>query len=163
MCAFLALLPGDVAIQLIPGIYRRDKKHALKIARTESSPGIRVWSRGQEKEVELASNEPDVFSVTQHGEKRPTKFKILTENSIQERGSGGYVWTATSKSINNEVLPELDTGANTTLPVAPMVTLLDSMYSVCATTYDKDKSFRRIRVFWVPSPLSFPTATDRFP
>jgi hypothetical protein len=100
MVLFLSLLQAVLAIHAIhvlaqgphPGIYRRDKQHALKIAHGVNPRDIRVWNHGDEKEVattRTSEGDVDSFTIVLHNEKKPTTFKVLVaEDAVQEEKTG---------------------------------------------------------------------------
>lgn len=107
----LALLTTTNPSQNVPapGIYRRDKQHAIKIALGDAHAQVRVWNRGKERSVEdVVWDHDDLISfkvqLSVNGKNKKLAFRVATNTSLQEVKSKA-MW------INSQVVQESKTGA----------------------------------------------------
>lgn len=95
---------------LQPGIYRKDKHHAMKVMAEvfEGEVKVRAWNHGEEKRVRalLSGDKLDSFGLKLHGEKKETIFKVLSENSIEEQTDSRAVWTRVERIKTEAKSPE---------------------------------------------------------
>lgn len=95
---------------LQPGIYRKDKHHAMKVMAEvfEGEVKVRAWNHGEEKRVRvlLSGDKLDSFGLKLHGEKKETMFKVLSENSIEEQTDSRAVWTRVERIKTEAKSPE---------------------------------------------------------